>query len=744
MAHSFKFVRAGGFDQVEITSGADLEALPELDQKLWVALACPTTGIEFDERTLELLDADKDKRIRAPELLAAVKWACEMVKDVDDLVDGEGTLELASIDDSTDEGKLLLRTAKTILKTLGIKDGKSLSVADASKASAAFDKDPFNGDGILVAASVETDALNATFKDVLACTATPDKDKSGENGIGEASIQAFFKEIAAHAAWLKKGADPASLPLGDATGPAYAAYAAVRSKIGDYFARAKVAAYDPRALAAINGEEKQYLELAAKDLDVSAGEVEKLPLAQVEADKPLPLTRGVNPAWAERIAAFKTLVVGPLVGDKDALSESDWNTIVAKLAPHAAWAAEKAGAAVEKLGAPRVQELAASDHEKKLLELVAKDKDKESEAKAIESVEKLVRLNRDLMTLVNNFVAFRDFYSRKAPAMFQIGTLYLDTRACELCVKVDNAGKHASMAPLSNTYLVYCDLKNAKGETMQIAAAMTAGDTDNLMVGRNGVFYDRKGNDWDATINKIVENPISIRQAFWSPYKKVLRMIEERIAKRAADEAAAQDSVLTSTVDHAAATTTGEAAPNTPPPAPRGFDIGTVAALGVAVGGITAALGALLEAFFGLGMWMPLGVVGLMLCISGPSMAVAWLKLRKRNLGPILDANGWAVNAQAVVNVPLGGSLTKEAKLPPGSSRDLSDPFAEKRRPWGFYVFVLALVGLLGAWYLGKLNPYLPGERFDNSVLGEWAPTPPPSTPPAAAEPAAEAPAPTP
>jgi hypothetical protein len=57
MTHSFKFVRAGGFDQVQITTGADLKALPELDQKLWVALACPTTGIEFDARTLELLDA---------------------------------------------------------------------------------------------------------------------------------------------------------------------------------------------------------------------------------------------------------------------------------------------------------------------------------------------------------------------------------------------------------------------------------------------------------------------------------------------------------------------------------------------------------------------------------------------------------------------------------------------------------------------------------------------------------------
>jgi hypothetical protein len=720
MAHKFKFVRVGGFDQVEITTGADLEALPELDQKLWVALACPTTGIEFDERTLELIDTDKNKRIHAPELLAAVRWAIDMLESPDVLVEGDDDLNLSDIDPETDEGKLLLRTAKTVLKSLGKPDAKVLTVEDATKAGAALDKEPFNGDGVLIDAAIEDAELKQTFKELLESTAVPDLDKGGEKGATEATVQAFFKEIAAYAAWLEEGKGEAIQPLKEQTGEGYAALSAVRSKIADYFARVKVAAYDPRALAAINGEEKQYLEMAAKDLDVTAAEVEKLPLAQIAADKPLSLSHGINPAWADKIGAFKSKVLEPLVGNKDVLSEADWAIITGKFADHVTWVGKKAGASVEKLGAERILALAAGDHEKKLLALVAEDKEREPEAKAIESLEKLVRLNRDLMTLVNNFVAFRDFYSREAPAMFQVGTLYLDTRSCELCVKVDNAAKHATMAPLSNAYLLYCDLKNAKGETMSIAAAMTAGDVDNLMVGRNGLFYDRKGRDWDATVTKIVENPISVRQAFWSPYKKVLRMIEERVAKKAADEAAAQDASLTTGVDAAAASAAG--APTPPPPARRGVDIGTLAAIGVAVGGITAALGVFLEAFFGLGLWMPLGILGLILCISGPSMAIAWLKLRKRNLGPILDANGWAVNAQAVVNVPLGASLTKEAKLPPGSKRDLSDPFAEKKRPWGVYLVIALLITALGLWYFGKLDGLLPEAARSVTVLGDAAP----------------------
>jgi len=709
MSHPWKFSRAGGFDQVRIATGADLVALGEgqLDQKLWVALACPTTGIEFDERTLKLIDTDGDGRVRAPELIAAVKWACERLKSPDALVAGAPALALADLDETDEEAKLLKATARTVLSALGKADAKAISVADASEASKAFDAEPFNGDGVLPAASAPDEALKKAIEDILSTIADAAKDRSGAPGLTAASLAAFVKDAEAHLAWLAEGDAPAVSGLGPATPAAHAALIAVKTKVTDYFARAKVAAYDARALAAVNGEEKQYLELAAKDLDVSAAELEKLPLCQVGADRPLSLDKGVNPAWAARVAALREHVVRPILGDRSALTEAEWNTCVAKLAAHDAWVAAKQGAGVEKLGRERLAALVGAPRSG-LEALIAKDDERAAESKALESLEKLVRLHRDLMTLVNNFVSFRDFYSRKAPAVFQVGTLYLDQRACELCVAVSDAGKHASMAPLASTYLVYCDLKNAKGETKQIAAAMTAGDVDNLMVGRNGIFYDRKGADWDATVVRLVENPISVQQAFWTPYKKVLRMVEERIATRASAESAAQDASLTTGVDAASATAGGAAAA---PPAPRGFDVGTVAALGVAVGGITAALGALLQAFFGLGIWMPLGVVGLLLCISAPSMAVAWLKLRKRNLGPILDANGWAVNAQAVVNVPLGASLTKVAVLPPGAQRDLSDPFAEKRRPWGLYLVLLALLGAaLFAHQRGWLDAWLPPE----------------------------------
>jgi len=725
MAHRWKFVRVGGFDQVDLTTGADLVALGELDQKLWVALACPTKGLEFDARTLELIDTDKDGRIRAGELIEAAEWAGSMLVDVEQLAKGASSIALDGIDVSTESGKLLRDTAKAVLKSLDKPDAKAIDVDDTKDALAAFAKQPFNGDGVVPAESASDAATKKALEDVLACTKGV-LDKSGELGVDEALLKAFFEEIAAHAEWLAKGdGDAAVRPLGDATGDAFAAYLAVRAKLDDYFARCRVAGFDPRALAAVNREEKEYLALAAKDLDVTASEVASFPLAQIAAEKALDLTKSVNPAWSGKLTTFRANALEPLLGvpagSKPSLSEAEWHAVRARFAAHEAWVDDKKGASVEPLGPARVQEFAGAELRAKLEALLAEEKQAEPLAKAIESVERLVRYSRDLLALANNFVSFHDFYMRKTPATFQVGTLYLDARACELCIRVGDAARHALMGPLASTYLIYCDCKNAKGETMAIAAAMTAGDVDNLMVGRNGVFYDRKGGDWDATIVKIIDAPISVRQAFWSPYKKALRMIEEYVAKRAADAAAASDARVTGTVtETTTAVSTGPAAVT--PATRKPLDIGVVAALGVAVGGITAAFGALLAAFFGLGMWMPLGVIGLILAISGPSMAIAWLKLRKRNLGPILDANGWAVNAQAKVNVAFGESLTKLAVLPKGSSRELADPFADKRRPWRVYAFVAVILGLALGWYVGKLDHYLPRVAKSVSVLGADAP----------------------
>ena len=191
--HTWKFFRAGGFDQVKLETGADLMALDQLDQKLWVALACPTTGLEFDKTTLALIDTDKDGRVRAPELIAAAKWAGDCLKNPDDLVKGSPSLPLTAINDATPEGKQLLASAKQILVNLGKKDASAITVADTAKVTKKFVNTVFNGDGIIIAESATDDATKAVINDIVACLGA-DTDRSGKPGIDQAKADQFFAE----------------------------------------------------------------------------------------------------------------------------------------------------------------------------------------------------------------------------------------------------------------------------------------------------------------------------------------------------------------------------------------------------------------------------------------------------------------------------------------------------------------------------------------------------------------------
>jgi len=727
--HTWKFFRAGGVDQVALAGGADLANLHELDQKLWVALSCPIVGLEFDSRTLTMLDADGDGRIRPPDILAAITWLKDVLIDLGDLFEPSDEVPLDRISDDTESGRNVRAGARLILKNLGKATAEKITLADVSDTEKIFAATKLNGDGIVPPESADDEETAMAIADVITVMgSTP--DRGGKPGIDQPRVDAFFDQARLYAEWAASGGD-AIRTLGDATGAAVEALDAVRTKVSDYFSRCRLASFDGRAATALNPTETELAALSTLVLTTQSEAVASLPLARVEGARALPLGEGVNPAWASRIAELARATVAPcLGGPRASITERDWDAITAKLAAYETWLSARPSTDVAKLGHDRVIALAKGDARTRITELVAKDLALATESNQIESVEKLIRCRRDLVALLENFVNFRAFYGRRK-GIFQAGTLYIDARSCDLCLPVHDAGRHAMLASLSQAYLVYCDcVRRSDQDRRSIVAAVTGGDTDNLMVGRNGVFYDRKGDDWDATITKLVENPISVRQAFWAPYKRFARLVEEQFAKRAraADEEANKktEAAAVSTVDSTdakpeLAPKEGPAAPAPKPPA-KGIDIGTVAAIGVAVGGIATFFSSILATFFGLGMWMPLGLLALLLAISGPSMLLAWLKLRQRNIGPILDANGWAVNAMARINVPFGAALTGVAALPEGAARSMRDPFAEKKRPWGFYVFLIILALLGVSWLMGKLDSYLPDRAKAATVLHRTPP----------------------
>ena len=544
MKHTWTYANIGGNTRVIIKNGKDIQHLAELDEKLWTVLACPTSGLEIADESLQLMDANGDKKIHVADVIATAKWLCQMLHDPQVLFNASDALLLTDI---ADEALLAVATPLAV-------DGK-ISLANVKNAIAA----------------------------------------------------------------VKIEAQP--LPEAPYNAEVMAAYKACQESYANYFATARL---------------------------------QTLGLATLPAD-------AVAPGMTED----KWMEMGKQIADYEATKS----------------AVEAANAAA----------LTAAQTVYKPLE-------------------KLLLLSRDFCTLLRNFISFQDFYAKRGKALlgrgadnetpwaiFQAGTLIIDQRACNLCLRVEDIAKHNTQAPESGMFLIYCQCTHhTSGQKMQIVAAMTIGDIRNLKVGKNALFYDRQGRDWEAEVIKIIDNPISIGQAFWSPYRKLGEWVSGLINKSAAEKEKKAFADMTTKLQ--TTPIAGGAAPAAAPAQP--FDIarfaGIFAAIGMAIGALGTFLTSLLSevgAIAEKGWWViPTLIICILLAISGPSMLLAWMKLRKRNLAPLLNANGWAINADAIISVLFGNTLTEQAQFP---VLKLADPHAKIKKLTKGGKWAIAIAALL-------------------------------------------------
>ena len=502
-------------------------------------------------------------------------------------------------------------------------------------------------------------------------------------------------------------------PYGDNTDDAITAVGAIKDKVADYFMRCKLIAFDENCAEAVDVSVEKIQAISEKNLASCSDQIADYPLARPNKEMKLYLDKGVNPAWQAMFDKVKTLTLNVDYAGAESIDEAQWNAVVSKLDTYVTGLADDKTAKVENF-----------------------DKEMEQEDADIKLVDKFLHLYRDFYKLLKNYVVFSDFYTRDNTklAVFQCGQLYIDQRCCDLCVKVTDMGKHADMAGLSGMYLIYCHCKSkVKAAEMDIVAALTDGDVDDLRVGKNAIFYDRSGQDWDATVTKIVDNPISVRQAFWLPYKKLWKFITDKINKNAADKEAKQMDNLTAKADTATDNIGTKPADGTAPAAPAEkktpFDIAKFAGIFAAIG---LALGAIAAALAGLGAFLTakwynviLLIVVIVIVVSGPSMFIAWTKLRRRNLGPVLNANGWAINAQVRINTAFGATLTSLAKYPLVT---MPDPYADKKMPcWKKWLITLIVLGgIFCALYFTNTLKYvgLPFKKEQPEAVEQPAETP--------------------
>ena len=202
--YEWKFSTIGGMTRVNIESGEDIKHLGELDQKLWTVLSCPVSGLEFDPKTLQMLDADGDGRIRVNEVVAAANWLTSVINDSDLLLKKDDVLPLSAFNTENAEGAKLLASAKQILANLGL-EKDSISLADTEDSVAIFAKTALNGDGIITEQSTEDEALKKTIAECIASMGSK-TDRCGLPGVDAELIDGDDER----ASFVHTGGDDAS------------------------------------------------------------------------------------------------------------------------------------------------------------------------------------------------------------------------------------------------------------------------------------------------------------------------------------------------------------------------------------------------------------------------------------------------------------------------------------------------------------------------------------------------------
>lgn len=764
----FTFRRMSGLDQILLQNDEEWRNLDKLDPQLWMTLSCPTSGLEFSQETLDLLDMDHDGRVRAKEVLDAVSWICVRLRHPAALASGKARLTRDNIRDDTPEGLALLSACSLVKEKHGHPDGESLQLEEIDEVLAEAASYPFNGDGILPPDSasqskgIPSDGMRDYILTALSIVGGKE-DASGKPGLDEALSVELTQRLRDIRQW-RASLHSANLPLGEKTGEAWTLLERLGPKFDDYFCRCRLAAYAPDALSRLNDEGR--LLGAQTDgngallpVSIDRETLLAMPIARASATPVLDLETGINPAWCEDVEKFCELWApsqGILKKSSKKLDETSWNAIKKNFADYAetlknkpSWPMPPEDAspvsieglpplvlapaddplgrnflptspdeAISALSDAQIDHMLASATQAAFHDLVQKDLAAPPLA-SFQDLRKLALFHANLYTFLMNYLSFIDFYDPHKRAIFQAGTLYLDSRACLLCVPVSDIAAHAKLAEQSHLCLIYCDCvrKNEDGadEKTTVAAALTMGNLASLIEGRHGLFVDNAAREWDASIVRIVHNPISLREAVWAPYIRISNMISEQVQKFVADK---QKAIGDATGKAVGSLT--EVKKDAPKPS---FDFakgaGIFAALSVAVSVLSAAFAYIANSVASLGWWWPLALVGIFICVSGPSVILAWFKLRRRSLGPLLDASGWAVNKGAPINFIMGAALTTVGRLPRNARRDLNDPYSlpaqivrrrRRLRAWLIFwlILLLACAGF-AAWcfFFGMPTPLL-------------------------------------
>lgn len=727
-----RFRNFGGIHQFMVGDEADLARIDDLDPARWAATSAPLSDLHCDEAFLRYIDHGSTGRVRVAQIVEARDWVFARLSQKDVLRKPVEGIPIAAIDDKGEAGAGLRAAAERVNREQKVTDAKSISLADVRGFKGAYQKLLANGDGVVPPDVVTDEEVKAFLADVIEVLGGAD-DRGGSKGVDADRLTRFAAQGKVWVDWRAQG--PAAKPWGDDTDAALALVREMDPKLEAFFLHCELLRQEAPAPESqrLSPDDLRALRLkAAADIELF---IQGAPLAAPVATGALSLAGAVNVLYRERFEALRDTVIRRALGaDVASITRADWHKAKATFDAFTAWEKARPAEPFDKLGDEKMKAYLEGGLKEKAEELIALDLAAAKEIGQIDDLEKLLLYVRWLVELVNNFVNFSAIYLPKQTALLEAGSLVIDGRRLDFCLKVANRAAHKAVAVLSNIYLVYVEVLEKEGGAVvyQLMAPVTGGEAGRLRVGKRGIFIDLDDKEFDAIVTEIVDNPISVKQAAFAPFRRAAAMISSKIEEYVASAQSSQEAAMTARAEAgvaeaqaqveagAAQVGTGVSVARgtvTPPPAtPAPTEPTRPASEGlnpnslILGGGMAlAGLGAVLAGIFGvissLKGW--LAIMGVVLVVMGISALLGWIKLRRRDMALLLEASGWAVNVHMTITKPIARVFAFVPDLPPDSVLDRTDmlpgsPDDESHAGRTVVLLILLAAVIAGVWFFRR------------------------------------------
>jgi hypothetical protein len=696
------FQRFGRTYQLRIQSAEDLANAVDLDEAHWVATSAPIGSIRCDSTFLRVLDRDGDGRIRAADVKQAIRWLFDRLDSTAAVNERSKVLRLSAIDTSEEEGQRIHWSATKMLGRLGRSEDGEIQLDEIRQFKAQVEGMPVSDAGVVLPEAADEENVRQFIRDILATVGgTP--HPGGKQGVGQEQLDKFVAEGRAYLEWHSQGhsaeGDNASaiLPFGAETETAFAVLTDLRAKVDQYFAQCSAVALDGRLVAEMPPREGDLKETNFADPEAIEVFMRGAPLAPPHDAWILDFHGPINPYYADRLAELRKRVLRPVLGrEADQLEQREWERVKDHFGAYEEWLRAKPGESVEPLGLGKLETYLDGEYVDGVSRLIAQSRETSLQLDNVRLAEKLVLFQAYLMDFASNFVSFPHLYDPKSRAMFEMGTLVMDGRRFNFAMKVENRAEHESVAKTSDTFILYVQVAGQKeGESYEVVLPVTSGGRGNLVVGKRGIFQDINGRESDARVMQIIENPISISEAIVAPFRRMAGLITGKIEQLTSAAQKKLDVTTQQAITQPAGAPEAAAAQAQVQQAATSRGLmagGLLAGGGVAVAALGSALAYISKVVAEHNIWVILGGLGAaVLAVLMPSVVLAVIKLRRRDLSAILEGSGWAINARMRLSRTQTRYFTQHPPYPPGAKG-----FAILRRWVWWLVLVVILLGVGG------------------------------------------------